>query len=117
MIDALILLFCAQLGGELFARLAGVPVPGPVIGLVLMLGFLALRRGVPADLDTVAGGILRHLSLLFVPVGVGIVQQVELVRAYGLALVGAVVVSTVLTLAVTALVFVGVSRLTGGDEA
>jgi holin-like protein len=113
MIDALILLFSAQLAGEFLARFGGVPVPGPVIGLVLMLAFLGLRRSVPDSLDTVATGILRNLSLLFIPVGVGIVQQADLVRAYGVALIGAVVLSTVLTLAVTALVFVGVSRLLG----
>jgi holin-like protein len=116
MIDALILLFSAQLAGEFLARVGGLPVPGPVIGLVLMLVCLAIRGRVPAALDDVATGILRNLSLLFVPVGVGIVQQADLVRTYGLALIGAVIASTVLTLAVTALVFVGVSRLAGGDR-
>jgi putative effector of murein hydrolase LrgA (UPF0299 family) len=116
MIDALILLFICQLAGEFAARLLTLPVPGPVIGLAFLLLACAIHRPLADRVEPVSRPILANLSLLFVPVGVGIVQQLDLVRAYGVALAAAVLVSTVLTLAVTVLTFVGVSRLTGGDR-
>ena len=69
MLPALTLLLVFQLIGEA-ARLAlGLPVPGPVIGLALLLGWLILRGGPSADLRGTTGGLLQHLSLLFVPGG------------------------------------------------
>ena len=84
MIPALTALLGFQLAGELIVRLAGIPVPGPVLGMVLLAGFFAVRGGVPDDIRNVAAVVLRHLSLLFVA-----------------ALLG----SSILTLLVTVLVF------------
>jgi putative effector of murein hydrolase LrgA (UPF0299 family) len=77
MIPALTLLLACQLVGEALARLFALPVPGPVIGMALL--FLGLRLRPAAALDgtplaTVAGVLLAHLSLLFVPAGTGIVR-------------------------------------------
>jgi putative effector of murein hydrolase LrgA (UPF0299 family) len=116
MIEALCLLLGAQLAGEMLVRLFHLPLPGPVLGLVLALALFALRGGVPGETESVALGVLRNLSLLFVPAGVGIVQQTGVLKADGFALFGAILISTVLTLAVTAGVFVGVSRLTSGRK-
>ena len=117
MIASLALILLAQLLGEILARGAGVPVPGPVIGMGLMFGFLLLRDsrlGLPrilpkplvdGTLETTARGLLMNLSLMFVPAGVGVVGRLDLLRAQGLKLAIVLVVSTALSLLVTVLVF------------
>ncbi|MDB5784654.1 MAG: murein hydrolase transporter LrgA [Caballeronia mineralivorans] len=81
-----------------------VPVPGPVIGLLLLFGYLLIRPSAVDSIEPTALELLRHLSLLFVPAGVGIMVAVDKVRGEGLAIVVALVVSTTLAIAVTALV-------------
>lgn len=104
MIGALAVLLLFQLAGEVAVRWSGAPVPGPVVGMVLL--FLALRgRGtLPAALRTTAETLLSHLSLLFIPAGVGVIQYGTLLAEEWLALVVALVLSTLITVAVTALV-------------
>ena len=104
MIESLTILLLAQLAGEVIVRSIGVPVPGPVIGLVLLALFMAWR-GIPAALHETALGLLRNLSLLFVPAGVGVIRQIDVLAGNWLTLSVALVVSTLATLAVTALTF------------
>ena len=87
--------------GEVVARAVGIPLPGPVIGLVLLLVILMTLNGPDEALRTTSNGLLRHLSLLFVPAGVGIVTQLDALRRDWLAIVVAVLVSTALALMVT----------------
>ncbi len=97
-----VLLLC-QSAGEALARLAQAPLPGPVIGLLLLAALLnvpALQRPVAAAADV----LLAHLSLLFVPVGVGVVTHLGLIGQYGARMAVAIVVSTWIGLATTALV-------------
>lgn len=96
------LLLC-QSAGEVLARLLHLPLPGPVIGMLILLVLLrweVVRKPVSACADA----LLAHLSLLFVPVGVGVMTHMGLVSQYGLRLLITVVVSTWVGLAVTALV-------------
>lgn len=119
MIEAGILLLLCQLAGESIVRAIELPVPGPVLGTVLMLAFLSFRKGVPESLDKTSHDLLANFSLLFVPAGAGIILHVQRLEAEAVALLTALVVSTALTIAVAALVFVGVDRLmnrTTGDE-
>ena len=103
MIGAIALLLVCQLTGEVIHRLTGLPLPGSVIGMVLLLG--ALRwQAVQVRVQTVASFLLGHLSLLFVPVGVGVITQFGLVAEHGLRLLVVIVVSTWVGLAVTAVV-------------
>ncbi|GJE57482.1 MULTISPECIES: CidA/LrgA family protein [Methylobacterium] len=124
MIVSLTLILLAQLLGEVVAHGSGLPVPGPVLGAALMFGFLLLRdryrcsaeRVLPkplvqGELEGTAKGLLTHLSLMFVPAGVGIVGRLDVLAANGLALAVVLLVSVVLTLSATALTFVAVSRL------
>lgn len=104
MIESLTFLLLAQLAGEVLVRAIGVPVPGPVVGLVLLAAILAWR-GIPARLHETALGLLRNLSLLFVPAGVGVMRQADVLANNWLALSAALAVSTLATLAVTALAF------------
>ena len=109
------LLVC-QLAGETIARLAGLPVPGPVLGMVLLFVLLSIRGAVPEDLAKVAGGLLAHLSLLFVPAGVGVILHLSRIEAEWPAILVALVVSTWATLAVGAGTMRLVSRLTGAPD-
>ena len=116
-----IILFC-QLLGEVVARGFGWPLPGPVLGMLFLLGFLnvrgQIRKRVPEfgkTLDSTGKGLLAHLSLLFIPASVGVVQRFDVLEKYGLGLAVALVVSTFATLVVTVVTFVAVSRLGRGS--
>ncbi|MCO5133021.1 MAG: CidA/LrgA family protein [Phyllobacteriaceae bacterium] len=117
MLNYLTLIFVCQLAGELAVTATGVPLPGPVAGMVLLFLFLVIRNrfvagtggdeaqaadGVPADLARVADGLLSHLSLLFVPAGVGIMAHFSLLKEDWLPLSVAIAGSSALTIAVTA---------------
>ncbi len=116
MLAALTALLACQLLGEALVRLVDLPVPGPVLGLVFLLVLLALRRSVPKDLETTAGGLLKHLSLLFVPAGVGVLQHLARIQAEWLAIAAALLVSSVATIVVTAVVMRGMIRLMKLDD-
>ncbi|WP_323037003.1 CidA/LrgA family protein [Pararhodobacter sp.] len=114
MIYHLAVLLACQLAGEFLAHSLGLIVPGPVVGMVILLGlFLAFPAAAKAIQPT-ALGLLSHLSLLFVPAGVGIVGHLGSLGSDGLPILLALFVSTALAIIVGALVFVGVSRLVGG---
>lgn len=129
MIVALALILLAQLAGEVAARGLGLPVPGPVIGMALLLAVLWLRdrggdpaaRVLPAPLvdGTLEGtgkGLLAHLSLMFVPAGVGIVGRLDLLADNAAALATVLLVSATLTLAATVGTFLAVARLVRGRD-
>lgn len=107
-----------QLAGEVIARGLGLPVPGPVLGMLFLFAFLCWRGQPAAPLRDTAETLLRHLSLLFVPAGTGIVVHLHRVADEWLPLLVALVASTVLTLVVTALAMQGCRRLAGrgGDD-
>ena len=95
-------LLLLQTVGELLVHWLHLPFPGPVLGLLLLLG--ALRwPPLQAPIAAAAELLLEHLSLLFVPVGVGVITHLDLVARYGGRLIAIIVVSTWLGLAVTAL--------------
>ena len=101
MLRALTILVLCQFGGEVIARASGLPLPGPVVGLILLLVLLVVRGGPDDDLRGTSNGLLRHLSLLFVPAGVGIVTQLDALQRDWLPILVAVLVSTALGLGVT----------------
>lgn len=104
MLRAVTILLLYQLAGEVIARALSLPVPGPVIGLALLFATLVARGAVADDLRDTANGLLAHLSLLFVPAGVGVMVYLDRIGREWLAIFAALIVSTVLTIAVTALV-------------
>ena len=99
-----------QCAGEALVRLAGMPIPGPVAGMALLFAALLLRGKAPGALAAAAGGLGQHLSLLFVPAGVGVMMYVAQVTAEWLPIVAALLVSTVLAIAATALTFAWLVR-------
>jgi holin-like protein len=91
-----------QAAGELLARGLALPFPGPVVGMLLLLVALnasAVRACVAACADF----LLAHLSLLFVPVAVGVMSYLPLLAAHGVRLALVLVGSTWIGLAVTSL--------------
>ena len=97
-----ILLLCQSMG-EAAARLLHLPLPGPVLGLLLLMALLGWQRlRTPAGLA--ADALLQHLSLLFVPVGVGVMTHLALISQHGLRMAAALLLSTWIGLAVTAAV-------------
>ena len=85
-------------------------IPGPVIGLVLLVVWLRIRGRVPDSVDFVAGAFSQHLGLLFVPAAVGVVMFWPNIESHAVAVVAALVVSVVATMAVTALVLRALAR-------
>jgi putative effector of murein hydrolase LrgA (UPF0299 family) len=116
MLNALTLILCCQLAGELMATAMRIPVPGPVIGMVLLFCFLLTRGSIPENLARTADGLLSHLSLLFVPAGVGVMLHFGLLGDDWLPIGLALVVSTVLTIAVTALMMTWLGRPIAGPD-
>lgn len=116
-VGALLALLACQLAGETLAQLLrlvlpSATLPGPVVGMGLLFLWLLKAGGPETSLDATASAILRNLSLLFVPAAVGVVQYGDVLASFGLPLVAAVVVSTVLTLLVTVGTFIAVARWT-----
>lgn len=110
MLIGLMLLLLCQLLGEWVVLALGLPVPGPVLGMVLLLGGLVIKQRVPDLIRLPSEGLLRHLALLFVPAGVGLMVHAELIAAEWLIIMIALVVSTVVTILVTALVLKRLTR-------
>ena len=95
-------LLVLQLTGEALARLLKLPFPGPVIGMLLLV--LSMRfELVREPIQAAASYLLSHLSLLFVPVGVGVITHLELLRDYGVKLLLVVAISTWAGMIVTVL--------------
>ncbi|MCF8014582.1 MAG: CidA/LrgA family protein, partial [Chromatiaceae bacterium] len=82
MLEPLFLILLCQLLGETLVQLGALPIPGPVLGMLLLLGWLFLRGGVAEEVGRTADTLLAHLSLLFVPAGVGVMLHWERVREH-----------------------------------
>lgn len=102
MLDGLIIILCCQLAGELLVAFTGLPVPGPVAGMVLMLVGFMVKGGIPRSVAETGDGLIGHLSLLFVPAGVGVMVHAALIARDWLAISAALVASTLVCIGVTA---------------
>ena len=110
MIGGFALLLMAQLFGEIIANLFNLPIPGQVIGMVLLLVTMiaASRKGRDAcamcpGLERASQVLLKQLSLLFVPAGTGVVAYFALIRQEWLPITVSLIGSTAIAIAVTAL--------------
>lgn len=113
----ILILLGAQVLGEILARAAGLPLPGPVLGMIAVLALLVAVPRLRETIRTTAQALLSHLSLLFVPAGAGVVGHLGTLGDSTVAVILAIVASAVLAIGAGALTFAGVARLTGsGDE-
>lgn len=111
-LNGITILLVYQLVGEVTVRLFGLTIPGPVLGMILLFITLVIRGGAGKSLDTATGALLGHLSLLFVPAGVGMMVYFSRIMNEWLPITMALVFSTVITMVVTAVTMLGVQRLT-----
>ena len=116
MIAAFALLLAFQLAGETLRVALHLPVPGPVLGMALLLAFLLFSEASAQRLRPTAIEMLRHLSLLFVPAGVGILLHATRLAQEWLPILVALVGSTALAIVVTALVIEHSRRWLGLDH-
>ncbi len=125
MIASLSVILICQLIGEVIVRGLRLPLPGPVVGMALLFLLLIMRdnyaglaRGPLRDnaVEGTAKGMLAHLSLLFVPAGVGVVQNLDLLAQRGVAIAVVLAASVVVTLLVTAGTFLVINRLLTGKR-
>lgn len=111
MLHAIAILFSCQLVGQVVVTALGLALPGPVLGMALLAGLMLVFPALYGIVRGLAEGLLAHLSLLFVPAGVGVVAHLPLLGDSGVALLLALVVSTIAGLVTSVLVFAGVLRL------
>jgi holin-like protein len=113
MLNFVALLLVCQLIGEVIQKASGLPLPGPVIGMVILFIGLLIRGEVPEALGSVTKNLLDNLALLFVPAGVGVLTHLALIEDEWLPITLALVLSTVITIAVTALLLSWLLRISG----
>jgi holin-like protein len=104
MISGLVQILLFQSLGELVSKFVLPTLPGPVIGLVLLILWLVMRKGINPDLASVADAFSQYLGLLFVPAAVGVVLFMPQLKANALAIVSALLVSVIITIATSAIV-------------
>jgi len=105
------------LTGEIVVYLAALPLPGAVVGMALLLGWLLRRGREPGEnLGKAAAGILQFLSLLFVPAGVGIILHLERLQREWPAILGSVLFATLISVGLTGLLLQALSRRKGAGH-
>jgi putative effector of murein hydrolase LrgA (UPF0299 family) len=116
MIINLVILLGFQLLGEVTSRGLNLSLPGPVIGMASLFAVCVIWPRVATRIAPTTTVLLAHLSLLFVPAGVGVVGHLDTFGADGPALGLAIIGSTIAAISIGALTFVGLMRLTSGHD-
>lgn len=109
-INGLTILMVYQLIGEITARYFSLPIPGPVLGMLMLFVTLAIKGKVHDTLEKTATGLLSHLSLLFIPAGVGMMVHFDRIANEWIAISIALVLSTIITLLGSAAIMTVVSK-------
>lgn len=116
MIRHLTVILGFQLLGEIIARALGLPLPGPVLGMVFFLLLLVVRPAYATSVKTTAQGLLAHLSLLFVPAGVGVVGHIQTLGSDVGIILLSIVVSTIAAIVVSVYSFTLTAKLMGQSD-
>ena len=116
-LNGITILLIYQSLGEISVRLFSIPVPGPILGMLLLFLTLILRRRSTTSLDEASSAILTHLSLLFVPAGVGLMVHFERIANEWLPITIALLLSTIITLITTTLIMQVSSNFFSGKKA
>ncbi len=116
MIDGFIVLFACLFAGNLISEFFALPVPGSIIGMLILFCGLLIRKGVSPSVEKVSMGLISVMGMLFVPAGVGISQYFDLLSREWPLIFFAGISTTLLSLAVTALLFQVLSKKAGEDE-
>lgn len=120
MIKGIAILLLFQLLGESLVFSTDLPLPGPVVGLVMLFVAMLLLKKYKlklfANTEQAADGFLANLGLLFLPAGVGIIALWGELQSHVSAILIVLIISTILTLIVTVWTFIFVRRLMGGAQ-
>ncbi|THB70476.1 MAG: CidA/LrgA family protein [Gammaproteobacteria bacterium] len=104
MLLGFIILLLGAFLGNIISSYSGLPVPGTVFGILLVLVCLAIIKKVPHSLKLVSDGLLKYLALFYVPAGVGLVAYLDLLAADWSKILVALLVSSVITIIVVAMI-------------
>lgn len=104
MLTSLTIIILCQLLGETIVLLSGMPIPGAVVGMAILFFWLVIKKGISASLEKVSGVLHRYLALLFVPAGVGIINNTDFLLQWWAPFTASIVAGTVITIAITAVV-------------
>ncbi|MCM0646922.1 CidA/LrgA family protein [Clostridium swellfunianum] len=106
---AIILVICFL--GEALNRLFNIPIPGNVIGMVILL--IALITGIIKleSIEGVTDFLLKHLAFFFVPAGIGVISSFDIIKTSLIPMLIVIVLSTIIVIAVTGIT---VQLLKGG---
>lgn len=107
MLQGIIVLIALQLIGETISYYLDIPIPGAIIGMVLLLLFLMFKGNVSESLSSTAQKLFPYLPLLLIPASVGVIQYGQLLEKEGIAVVSALVLSLVISFIATPLIFKG----------
>lgn len=110
-INGITLLLIYELVGEIITLSLRLSIPGPVVGMTLLFLTLLWRRKVPRSLDSASSALLSHLSLLFVPAGVGLITHFDLILQEWVAISLTLALSTIITITTTAGIMVLLTNL------
>jgi len=117
MIGHLTVILGFQLLGEVIARALGLPIPGPVLGMVFFLLLLILRPSYANAVKSTTQGLLAHLSLLFVPAGVGVVGHIQTLGSDVGIILLSIIFSTIAAIVASVYAFTLTARIMGqGDD-
>lgn len=100
MLASLSILLLCQLAGEITVRLLGVPLPGPVVGMVILFIGLLIRGRVPVSLEQSVRAILANFALLFIPASVGVMVHLAAIWTEIIPIAVGVLGSMVITLVI-----------------
>ncbi len=106
----LVLIILFQLSGEFIHNSLHIPVPGAVIGMLLFFIYLCLTRGSSTNLIDSGSKLLKHLPLLFIPAGVGIITYTHELKTQGIAIIASLTLGTLVAFVLTLLIFKKVNR-------
>ncbi|EDM48090.1 CidA/LrgA family protein [Marinobacter algicola] len=115
-LNGITLLLVYQLVGEVTVRLLSLPIPGPVLGMVMLFLTLMIRGATPEPLENASSALLSHLSLLFVPAGVGMMSHFGRIADEWLPITLALFLSTIITMVATAGIMQVTSRWFSSPE-
>lgn len=116
MIYAIAALFVCQLLGECIVQSIGLPLPGPLVGMVLLFSGLILYGRVPEKLNSTVSKMLRHMMLFFIPLVAGVMMHAERMAAEWFPFMAACIVGAAVTLIVTSLTFAWMLKFKRGTE-
>lgn len=116
MLYGLALILICQLVGDTLVKLLGLPLPGPLVGMLLLFGLCVVRGSVPESVKECGGALLRHMMLLFIPAVAGVMLHFERVGSEWLPFIVAGIGGAAVTLAVTALTLRLMLRLTAARD-